>query len=290
MTQSDFMMRINFINDVAELYRIALADKCGGYDHTPEKIIIDFIKFHQRTLKKMRRTIKSYKNFVVPDDVKNGLKLLEACAKKGEDINPFLSKQSIKSKTNDIMLNDWGIYHFHLGENIEKSGFAERTGLLLYAFVTDECIYEICIQNHGEWSNPQLLEIINQKWPYLLKPFFSNLSNINYTIDSPDEITGQRQSCQNYILTLSDGTNLSSPGGGFSVNGTSEYVTDTFIYLKQEIKRLERKAKDYYQNYNDCSKITLCVNDSDVYATIDTNSKDKIFFKVHDELEYLFRF
>ncbi len=283
-------MRIDFIKDVAKFYRIDLADKWDGYDPTPEKIIIDFIKIHQRTLKKIRRTIKSCKNFVVPDEVQNGLMQLEARTENGEDINPFLSKQSIKSKTNDMMLNDWGIYHFHLGENIEKSGFAERTGLLLYAFVTDECIYEICVKNHGEWSNRQLLEIINQEWPCLLKPFYNNLSNINYTIDSSGDITRQRQSCQNYILTLSDGTNLSSPGGGFSVDGTSEYVIDTFVYLKQEIKRLERKAKDYYQKYNDCSKITLCVNDSGVYATIDTNSKDKLSLKVHDELNYLFLF
>ncbi len=286
-------MQIDFYQDLAKLYKSALNSK--GVDESElnrsstDEIILSYIKIYQSSLKKTKRSIMSSKNLFVPDEIKENLMQFERIAKDGEDLNAFLSKQSINPQFNDNMLNDWGIYHFHLGEYTGKSNFVKRTSLLLYAFVTDECIYEICIKKHGEWSNQQLIEAIHQEWPHLLEPFYCSLSDINYHIASSEDIKKQRKLNQNYVLTLSDGTKLLPSGGGFAIDGTSDHASDIFIYIKHEIQRLERMSKEHYKKYDSNSKIQLIINGSGVYATVANNSREKLPLNVHEELKYFFQ-
>lgn len=66
---------------------------------------------------------------------------------------------------NDLLLNDWGIHHFHLGLAPEPGGYQQRTGPLLYAWVADSDLYAITIQAHAAWTDEVLLNEVLDHWP-----------------------------------------------------------------------------------------------------------------------------
>lgn len=66
----------------------------------------------------------------------SGYKTLKAKFANGDDVTPHLSSNILNDTYEDYLLNDWGIHHFHLGQNI-SDGFAGRTGPLLFALITN---------------------------------------------------------------------------------------------------------------------------------------------------------
>lgn len=84
------------------------------------------------------------------------------------DVHKYLSKKLYESDYNDMLLNDWGIYHFHLGIPGAGEKFAPRTGKLLFTLISKEDFYCITIGNHGDWNPQNLLEIVHKNWQTFL--------------------------------------------------------------------------------------------------------------------------
>ena len=81
--------------------------------------------------------------------------------------------RSGKPEKSDDLLNDWNIYHFHLTKRFREDGFAKRSDYQIFAWVTADCIYMIQIYPHKEahlYTKKELLKIIEENWPELLKP------------------------------------------------------------------------------------------------------------------------
>jgi hypothetical protein len=62
-------------------------------------------------------------------------------------------------------MSDWGLHRVHLTTNVEKDGFVERTGDLLFCAFTEEDAYLIGIYPHGSWALRELVEILVREWP-----------------------------------------------------------------------------------------------------------------------------
>ena len=107
---------------------------------------------------------------------------------KKKDISKYTSKKTQKVKHTiprnnfeirdelDKLLYDWGIFHFHLGKDTGKD-YVGRTKELLYVFVYEKTAYFLDVLDH-EFYNSQLLEVINENWPQLLKKY--ELQGISY--------------------------------------------------------------------------------------------------------------
>ena len=86
-------------------------------------------------------------------------------------MSPYMSKTIIDADSHDSMLDHWGIYHFHLGTELEESGnFIRRTGDILLCRIDDKYAYFITILPHGRnvpapWYRKELIEIIHKNWP-----------------------------------------------------------------------------------------------------------------------------
>ena len=80
------------------------------------------------------RTVHRASGFVAPKDPDQAraLSSIEHKLRKGESVVPSLSRKIRDLSYNDLLFDDWGIHHFHLGTNIEGDGFVNRTGPLLY--------------------------------------------------------------------------------------------------------------------------------------------------------------
>src|SRR5690606_26275902 len=136
----------------------------------------------------------------------------------GEDINAHQSKADLNSENrafHDLLFNDWGIQHFHLGKRLEPSGFVERTGGLLFAVVRPTDAYFITVLPHGSWVELGLLETIHVNWPDLL-PRAVGLSGDRLT---EEQMRALRKKHCSFIPRLADGTAYMPAGGGYMISG-----------------------------------------------------------------------
>jgi len=92
-------------------------------------------------------------------------------AARGEDLNPHLSKTTARADYNDLLFNDWGFYHFHLGAALPGQPFSSRTGELLFIIARQGSFYCIDVMDHNAFSCVELLKIVHRNWPNILAPY-----------------------------------------------------------------------------------------------------------------------
>jgi len=85
-------------------------------------------------------------------------------------LNNCLSKKSIIAHEQDLLLNNWGIHHFHLGENIQND-FYQRTNNLLFVKVESDSVYFLDIKDHDNFSSIDFLKIIHNNWSHIIKQY-----------------------------------------------------------------------------------------------------------------------
>ena len=91
----------------------------------------------------------------------------------GGDLTPYLGKGIMDATSNDGLLWDYGMHHFHLSSGFERSGFARRSPYLLVALVADEDVFLVDVRNHRD---PESLQWVRQD---LLKNSASELAGDN---------------------------------------------------------------------------------------------------------------
>ena len=121
------------------------------------------------------RDIEKSDIFLFPQEHEAGLKFLEEKIRNGEDIKPHLSRGVERCDNFDGLLVDWGIYHLNLGNKhyVKNPKYVDRTGPLLYARLTSKIAYFLTVDEHGKWSDRNLIKIIHRK----LACFYRVVSN-----------------------------------------------------------------------------------------------------------------
>ena len=95
----------------------------------------------------------------------------------GKNVNSFLRKRIVSGtgqNSNDGLLFDYGMHHFHLNNTTDRDGFTKRSRYLLFAVVTQKHAYFIDVRKHPKgvdlgWVRQDLMEIVNSNWPDLLE-------------------------------------------------------------------------------------------------------------------------
>ena len=103
--------------------------------------------------------------------------LLLAKIRIGTEVTPHLSKDiksfysnpqpTLKHRRNlDLLLNDWGIHHFHIQHELGQDGFVERGDPLLFGIVRSTTFYAIAVKGHGyDFVDEDLVREAVQTWP-----------------------------------------------------------------------------------------------------------------------------
>ena len=196
----------------------------------------------------MPRTVHESSNLVCPPEHQAGYSVLKGKMAKGDDVNSHLSKTILSDNFEDYLLNDWGIHHFHLGENVHK-GFAERTGPLLFALVKESDVYFINVLAHGAWSEQELIRMLHNEWPE---------SIVNYRLKGVLGLAGQptnedieqlRKVGVQTMVQIEDGVVYGPIGGGYSTAGTSvqsRMLANRHHQLVRDIEKYVRKNSNMY--------------------------------------------
>jgi hypothetical protein len=190
------------------------------------------------------RNVHTPKNFFVPPELQVGFNLLQSKFKQGVNVNPHLSR-SIKysDSLEDLLFFDWGITHFHLGTSIEADGFIARTKPLLFAIVTLTDVYFIKIANHGNWSDKELLEIVDANWPELIERY--RIDGEPVRTFSSEEIGELRKAHVNTMIKLSSDRSYISPGGGLTSAGTSTLATKAAIDIVHRFSSIYKNLNNH---------------------------------------------
>ena len=141
----------------------------------------------------------------------------------GGDVTPHLSKSIDDSKCKDEMLWEWGIHHFHLSTERDKSGFIKRSDYLLFAMIYDDAALFIDVRKHRhpeglEWVRQDLLETVHSNWPQI--PYSHELIGVTGDVVSNKEKGELRRKNINHIMDL-QGHAIAPIGGGLLLSGSS---------------------------------------------------------------------
>ena len=163
--------------------------------------------------------------------------------------------QHLPRKTSGVLLNDWGIYHFHLGDSLEKTGFIKRTGPVLFARVTDEYFYMLDILGHGSWSQQRLVEIIHTNWQESVSLFkIPEGYRLSNAPPSDEDIAQFRKYGISTFIQISDGTTYFSLGGGYSRSGLSMDVRVTCNCCSATVRKLEKHVRNNLSNLRNIAR------------------------------------
>ena len=203
-----------------------------------DDFVLAYLNFFRRRVSSGKRVMYLSDCFKCPDSLCKAWRKFRCCVEDGNDIAIYQSKQIVDLTKKDILLNDWGIYHFHLGEELDK-GWIKRTDELVFAIVKPDAFYTIGIFKHGDWTNKDLLEIVHRNWPELLKRFRCRSLNVE-SLDN-DKMKILRKKGYNFFVRMEDGTSYSPPGYGHVATGYCLSDFMRLIYIKRFLDNCEEK-------------------------------------------------
>ena len=172
---------------------------------------------------------------------------------KGKDLTPYLSKgfrdspvvdnPTSSTKDKDLLLNDWGIHHLHLGDILEQSGFIKRENELLFIKVKTNKVFFIDILTHDNFSDKHILSIIDNNWPDIIDLFrLRNAIDVNHDYTN-SEIGVLRKAGVNTILKINNSV-VSSPNFGITTSGHSISDVGRTSNFHKNVLNLKKSIND----------------------------------------------
>lgn len=239
---------MNFITDVYAL----LVQRLRGLGYAPRALTgvpyadahgayIDLANAKARRIAAQARRVRLSTELVAREpclssDTRDGLLSLAYDLAFGRDVTSKLSRGVKKRGGKDELLWDWDIHHLHLGARLEKDGFVERTGDLLFVLVRPATAYLIDVRPHGAWADDELVEIIHRNWPHEISRFKFALTRSSGTI-TPGQRQHARMRGMNAPIQTKDGTLYGMMGGGFtSSRESARMVIDGDMVLGQALQ------------------------------------------------------
>lgn len=262
----------SFKTDFSAIMRRELEE--AGFDTSgisEKDLPIKYFTISMRLIEKRPRVIYKAADFVCPPDLEAGLQLLESKITNGDSLFPHQSTSVSRLTTEDKMLYSWTIHHFHLGTTLDNRGFIQRTGPVLFAFVTDDAVYMIDIKPHGSWSDKGLIQKLYDNWPQLLESWkVDGEPVVNF---GSEEIKELRKANVNTILMLDDGSSFVGPGFGVTTAGTpadaSLKVGDIFRHMDRFVRDLKKDPSDFLRT---------------IYSEEEINQMTEVSFDFHLEV------
>ena len=254
-----------------EMLRSELAE--AGFnsmaDYNNDKVIMTYFTKCMSFLIPIKYKIHVHSDFTCPIEYQDGYRQLIDKMSNGENINAHLSRTTKSTEKHDLMLYEWGIYHFHLGSIIEDDGYIQRTKDVLYAYIKENDIYIIGIYEHGKWSDKELIEIIHKYYPESIAD--SKMENVvietHFTTDDRKQL---RKAKINMAVQLDDGTCYIGPGWGINGAGTSAWSSLRTLEKHREFRVFEQSLIEYDPNAENRRWIIVRVEDK-IYLANDAD-------------------
>ena len=237
---TDGIVNIDFLTDWKTIQYEWLTSR--GFECNPTddgiEISLKYFNVQKRWIPARPRRVHIPDNFMPPPSLEATIYTFIQDAEIGADLNPHQSKKIVDSDSRDMLLYDWRVIHFHLGEKNSSSYFVERTDLLLFALVTDDSVYLIDILPHGQWTQRHLLKVIQSNWPNLMSGYCIGIGELEQEV-SDEDIAIMRAAGISTFTKLEDGSIYMSPGGGYTTSRHSTDVVRDSMHFRHCIKIMQ---------------------------------------------------
>jgi hypothetical protein len=249
---STYEVKIDLIEDWNHL----LNERMRKMGYKPKKegyTSYDYHKAMKKLITIRPRRIYYSKEFACPDECKTALSELIKNIEAGENLVPYMSKQVTDPAFNDGLLNDWGIYHFHLNAKKENvSGFVKRSDWLLLAFLKEEGAYFLNVYPHKTpflWTHIKLIEIIHSNWPELIgKNKLDGIVGLTEKLDDKSYSELRKANISTFV-ELGENQVYGLIGGGYASDGSSIEAVRTSDHWHNYMLQIELFIKDEYANF-----------------------------------------
>lgn len=209
--------------------------------------VLDYFRLERRLIEAKPRKVRKAKHFMCPPGYEDKLLFIEEYIKSGKNLLPFMSKGIRNLNNEDMLLNDWGIFHLHLSNELEMhSVFMERSDYLLMIHVEDDCIYFLKIVPHEKpnktrniWTKKEYLEIIRENWPEIIDKYIMKGMKLLEHFDEREHYE-LRKAGASVFTELDEDSLYFSPGGGYASDCTSLQAVRARDYHMRLIEDLER--------------------------------------------------
>ena len=184
----------------------------------PRDLKIQYFNFKKRLVPAVMRRVQKAAGFTCPAGLEPGLNAVVEKIKQGDDLKPYLSTKLKDLDYPDAMLNDWGIYHLHLGTTLESNGFMSRTGPVLYVRFDMTDAYLINVIDHGAWTDQELVRTLWRSWPASLEGFrMKGIVGMDF-IPTDADVKKLRKAQTNTFVEVEKGVFLAPIGGGHTMS------------------------------------------------------------------------
>lgn len=234
MKGGDFMI-IDLQKDYKKLMieKIKKSDLKVPKNISDDRLIIHYISYlRKKSFAGPHRIIKS-NEFSCPEGYEKGFYKLEKIIEHGGDITPYFNRIASDLSKYDDLFSDWGVLHFHLGDEfIKGEHLVKRGDPILFAYLHDDNVYFINIYKHGHWEDSGVIQTMYNNWPEMLEKYvFPKEIKIKQDISRSD-LRKTRQSGTFTLITIKnevgDDICLMPPGMGLNTARTSN--SDVQIY------------------------------------------------------------
>lgn len=149
----------NHLKDINDLARKTLK-YYGAKPIENDSLYLQLLNFYSKHIEQRPREVIVSKFLKVPDEYKNGYEQLVQKIQLGQNLNQYLTSKIEEPNFNDTLLNTEGLFHFHLGEKLDKkldnlkNRYFKKTTDILIAKVTPNKIYLLTIEPHAstDWN------------------------------------------------------------------------------------------------------------------------------------------
>ena len=228
-------IKIDILGDLASILRGRLV-RFAGYSREDvdsivetDDVIATYYGVIRRFVVPLPRRVRKAEGFFCPVEHRGALDSIEKTIEAGDSIVPYLSRKLKQVGFSDLLLNDWGFHHLHLGKTIESDGFMGRTKELLYVLFDASNAYFIRIIGHDGLTAQILLQTLHDNWPEVIGK--GRLRNVKGTKVTDRQIKALRDKHANCCIEMEDGTAYLALGGGITGAGTNAFDTKRSIYL-----------------------------------------------------------
>lgn len=139
----------------------------------------------------------------------------------GISLIPRMSK-GVRRNHHDPLYSDWRISHFHLGVELDRRGFYNRTKHTAFAYIDQETVRMLAVWPHDPrpYEDIRLLEILQRDWPEIMKQHeIKGVTKIFPSSQKPEHIRAMRKGFLNMYEV--GGKPYFPLGGGVMGNGAS---------------------------------------------------------------------
>ena len=242
-----YKLKIDFYSDWIEYLKSQLTHLGYADRQVKEKYCLYYFNALHRMIVPVPRKVLFSMEFSCPTEHIQTIETIKDRIEQGLDITPYLSKNIKKQDYHDKLLNEWGIYHLHLGQERESSKFIERTKDLLFVRFDERYAYFLKVMSHGDWAKSEMVEIVHKNWPDRIKQF--RLAGVHIEENMSEEDRRKlRKAGANTLFISKDGTVYAPIGGGYTIPGISINVVRTCDYIKKRIELAERDVVNNFDN------------------------------------------